>query len=544
MFKLLIVDDEKNTRESIKKHIAWDELGVDEVRTAKNGIEALEIADSYPPDILLCDIRMPKMGGIELAAEIRSRFPACKLIFLSGFADKEYLKSAISLKALQYIEKPIDIEEIKAAVSEAIAILKEELGRKNEASEARDKLLLSTPLLRSDVALALVSPENGAVTPAVLNSAKLLHFPTEGIYFCVSVLMNWSASTGEEVIAVKRPLLLQSLSRELEANSAELLAGLRPEGEELVLVLAYGKKPSSVEINLSLQAILKKLNEIAAGAFTVSMGIGSSAVSISELRGSYAEAAEAARLSFYGGFGRIYTFAGPLKKDYVLSDDFQDNFREVLMKDLPAALELIRKLTSAIASSRNIEPDKVRELYTGFLLDAASLSERMMPQAPPIKPQIPLMLQQLKKCRTLSGLSDALTAGIGSMFSIPPDSSIPNRKIQEAIRFIHTHYQDFALTVQRIADHTALNQNYLCTLFKRLTGETLNDYINKTRIEYAKKLLRDSGIKMYEVAERAGFSDPNYFATIFKKYAGSTPSQFRNSLPRNMDGLKESKAEI
>ena len=120
MFHLLIVEDEKRTREGLCRHIDWNGIGVDPVTAVAGGMEALLAVDEIRPDILLSDIRMPHMTGIELASIIRKKFPRCKINFLSGYADKEYLMSAIELKAVNYIEKPIDLTEIRNAVAKAV----------------------------------------------------------------------------------------------------------------------------------------------------------------------------------------------------------------------------------------------------------------------------------------------------------------------------------------------------------------------------------------------------------------------------------------
>lgn len=103
--KVLLVDDEPLTTESLERYIDWKGLGILEVRTASNGLEALELLPRFNPDVIVSDVRMPRMNGIEFATAARERYPDIKIIFLSGYSDKEYLKSAIHLKALSYVEK-------------------------------------------------------------------------------------------------------------------------------------------------------------------------------------------------------------------------------------------------------------------------------------------------------------------------------------------------------------------------------------------------------------------------------------------------------
>ena len=117
--KLLIADDEKLTREGLKNGIAWEELGIDEIRLAHDGRDALRIAETFLPDIVLTDVRMPHMDGIEMAKALKERFPELSVIFMSGYSDREYLKAAIRLRAVSYVEKPIHLNEVSAAVAAA-----------------------------------------------------------------------------------------------------------------------------------------------------------------------------------------------------------------------------------------------------------------------------------------------------------------------------------------------------------------------------------------------------------------------------------------
>ena len=120
MIKLIIVDDERVTRESLRDYIPWAELGIESVLTARNGTEALTLFESNRPNIVLTDIRMPKMDGIQLAERLREIEPRCKIVFLSGYADKEYLKRAIQLQATSYVEKPIDREDLLVKIRELL----------------------------------------------------------------------------------------------------------------------------------------------------------------------------------------------------------------------------------------------------------------------------------------------------------------------------------------------------------------------------------------------------------------------------------------
>ena len=119
MVKLLLVDDESFTRQGILETISWETLNIGEIREAYDGQNALEVLKDFEPDILLTDVRMPRLNGIELSFKIRDLYPNCSIIFMSGFSDKEYLKSAIHLKAISYVEKPIDLGELEISLRSA-----------------------------------------------------------------------------------------------------------------------------------------------------------------------------------------------------------------------------------------------------------------------------------------------------------------------------------------------------------------------------------------------------------------------------------------
>ena len=119
MYKLVIVDDEPATRQGIRTALNWSLFDIEIAGEASNGLEGLDLVERVRPDILICDIRMPKMDGISLVTELQSRYPGLQVLFLSGYSDKEYLKNAIRLDAVDYIFKPFELDELTSAVKKA-----------------------------------------------------------------------------------------------------------------------------------------------------------------------------------------------------------------------------------------------------------------------------------------------------------------------------------------------------------------------------------------------------------------------------------------
>ena len=135
--KVLLVEDEVLTREGLLMSIPWEELGIREIFTAEDGEEGLKTAGVHEPDIVMTDVRMPRMDGITMAFEIRKKNKKCRFIFISGYCDKDYLKSAIHLSAVNYIEKPIEIEEVVAALKQAMKQITEQRRQEEIETEYR-----------------------------------------------------------------------------------------------------------------------------------------------------------------------------------------------------------------------------------------------------------------------------------------------------------------------------------------------------------------------------------------------------------------------
>ena len=218
MFSLLIVDDEKITRDSLKAYIPWNELGIGTVETAKSGQTALELIPRIIPDIVLTDVRMPKMDGIELATRLKDLLPECKIIFLSGYSDKEYLKSAIHLKAINYIEKPVDLDEITRVLKDTVALCQEETEKKAEIKKLKSNLEESMPLISQEIASVLVK-ENADISRLMSKyDHPLINAPQDGYYTAACIQLNWNISSDFEKKELIKSNIMKMLSGDHTVN--------------------------------------------------------------------------------------------------------------------------------------------------------------------------------------------------------------------------------------------------------------------------------------------------------------------------------------
>ncbi|MDF2984619.1 MAG: response regulator [Eubacterium sp.] len=525
MLNLIIVDDEKTTRDSLETYIPWKELGIDSVTTAKNGLVALELAEKCPPDIILSDVRMPKMDGIELAINIRSRYPQCKIIFLSGYSDKEYLKSAINLKAVSYIEKPIQIDEIKTVISETVALCLDEEQQRLQTDKLNNIINENVPLIRQEISLELIK-DNPDLTHLSAKYEDVFNELTGAQSFAVFAIdIYWFQSADNNAkLDCKRQLLKAFCSN--SELSFKTLSGFTE--DNFMVVIALNEKessPLSIEIAYKLQNIL---NYISSGIFSYSIGIGTSAAALPLIQDSFYSACSAVQNQFYHASESIFEYSEWSGSYFEVDKSIYSDFKNCLKKqELAEAVNIITLLTETAASKADNDINSVKNVFFNLLLIIFEVARENHYINKTHDSEKKYIWQEIDATRTLYGLSKYVISHIETILVQANDKDSINRKLHGIMKYVHEHYAENSLTIQGIAQNVFLSQTYLCAFFKKSTGKTLNEFITEVRIEKSKELLKDSNIKLYEVATSIGFTDANYFSTLFKKYTGCTPSEFR-----------------
>lgn len=520
MLKLMIVDDEKRTRAGLRACIPWEECGIGEIREADDGSVALEIALTFEPDIILSDVRMPTMTGIELSRLVQEKLPRCKFIFISGYSDKEYLKAAIKLKAVSYIEKPIHVPELEECVRAVVETCFQENEKLRGEAEATAKLQSSVELLQSDLAVQLseraFDPEGFARLLAV-SGAKL---PFDDKY--VSVLFQAPPEYRECLDAAVREAY--------EAARLASIAGRRDDRHLVTLV----RLTSPADRQAIRQAVLRAVRvcEERIGpqaADPIAAGIGFVAEGLANARGSAVSAQLALEKARFLGIGLVSSQDDkPAASSPEPRESWEEPFAEAIARSDESVFRLIEKLGRELRT-QGVSADAARTLIYKLLLRLTREAGTLF---------LGRFLEQRKEeqlwrratgAGTLRELTALLEAETRELYAAMRDAGTKSRIVHETIRYIQQHYSNGDLTIGDIAHALGLTPAYLSMLFKRDTGRTINDYCNEYRIEQAKKLLADRQTKLIEVASATGYNDAKYFAKSFKRMTGITPSEYRES---------------
>ena len=508
--RLLIAEDELRAREGLKQMVP---AAFSEVRTAGNGQDALNIALEMKPDVVLCDVRMPKMNGIELARQLRLRFPDIHILFISAYSDKEYLKSAISIQADGYLEKPIDegelLDYLNRIAGEIENQYKKESQRNNLADLFARQQILHALLCRDDTqeeALRL----NPGLTRTVLEARTFLP---------VSIRMQWPGDSA----AVQYGFFS-------EVKLAQMLSQLSPDylfaslSESQIGVLYFGETvPSAAECRRQLYPVLETIRQANPQVLNVCACIGNPCAGLEALYDDYNAAHMQVRWMCFAGSDPCAV--GTLPESIPSMTDRSAQFETLLnTHQLDAAKQLIRAQTDRIIQGGAGSIEQTRQYYELLLAiclrvnGGAHADYRSTRAGTEIASTFSKLSTLTEMCRFICVRID----DIAPSMNLSDDQSA---LIQQVQSYIRQNLADSALSVQDIADKVGLSENYLSALFKRETGQTLHKVIVDLRIEQAKYLLMNR-YRASEVARRCGFSSTGYFHSVFKKYTGLSPAAF------------------
>ena len=512
IMKVLIVDDEELTRTGLVSSIDWESLGIHTVLQADDGINGLETARIHKPEIILCDVRMPRMDGIAMLEQLETILPDTIPIFMSGYSDKEYLKAAIKLRAIRYIEKPLNPEEIREAVGEAreLYLHKQRMHR----SEALHSMETSSRL-----ALQLTVPY-GANARVIDKLAEELSISLTSSTYFTAVIVQLAApldSTDQEES-------YHALNSFLEHSH---MHGFYAEkkSQYLVYYLFGAARPS--------EGFLKKLESFFCQSFShcqkYHIAAGNTVCGVSKAYQSYESAVILLQSSFFYPSGTFLRQQDPERSEVSFSGQLPLSPEQDFLEELTAQREnscdaLLDSLYSTYACSRRFLPNQVKELYYK-LFSAVEKAEKQLKISG--NQQTAGIVDSLEKCFTFQELHEDLRLKTRKFFDAARNSVQENSTIYLIKDYISKNYANETLSVKDISSHVFLSASYVCTFFKNETGQTLNQYLTEYRMEKAKQLLADPRYKISDISSKVGYNDGNYFGKSFKKYTGFSPSEYR-----------------
>ncbi|MUT68262.1 response regulator [Paenibacillus sp. NEAU-GSW1] len=541
MLNVIIVDDELLMRIGLKSMINWEEHGFYMIGEAANGKEALELALQHSPDLIITDIKMPVMDGLELIRQASQHFSNCQYVILSCLDEFQYAKEALRLGAVDYLIKSdmkqqqlLDVlsmvkkknerllhnsggEVFKQHYKEGIGYLKESLfkelfsGFRNEEEIVSRSKALGISLVQGSMVLIKLRIDRfeRIRQKYVEQDEKLLR------YAVINMM--------EELIPRKwrREVIVESSSEYLLIMNMPEMEG-EPENRSLLGYEEVMPKDRLDRLFASISGAMKDYLNI-----SLSIGISGVASGYNGLRKAYQEADMALRLLFFEREGNAIYFEDGTKRlrnndSFVLSREEESRFRRLVEEDEAGAQAYLEQLWKK-ADAEGVTENEVRKLYFRLL----TLMNSCFPSIPETGARGYTPYELLLQEERLYGLHELLIHYLQQCLTHNQSTDDRNQSYAEqASEIIMNHYAE-DLSLQSVANQINVNPSYLSRIFKQETGSNFVSFLTRVRMDRAQHFLKGKNMKVYEVAEMVGYPNTAYFSKLFKKVTGATPEEYR-----------------
>jgi two-component system response regulator YesN len=539
LYRVMIVDDEPVIRKYIISFISWQALGCKVVYEARNGCEALEYIKLNHVDIIIADIRMSGMDGIELSKYICQNYPFIKVIILTAYADFAYAQSALRYNVVDFVVKTNPDEKLVEAIKKAIILIEQQKEIEKKMKHLEDKVCNSIIEMTEKLIIDII---NGIITNPkdIENKAKALNLDIKN-YFIIaflvlkthgkgnapehndSILMTTQTEYNNLPFSIKKfiSLALKKYNHYTATINKHLL----------VAIVSFENSDKNANIKpliITCNDILKMSNNFM--KFNISIGISQMHSRLYRLPQAFREALNAVSWKFSGDSG-ISVFTEGKHKNitdfFTIARKYIDQIINFIREgDQKNAISALTEFFSELKSS--CEPV---ERIKGLSMLLCSHCFSLLPD-----PDMELfshsenetdILRQIQECHSAHSLFVLIRSVIISVSEkIRLNTGKKNYLVREVNQFIKQNYK-YKVSLTAIARQLHINSSYLSRVYKKETGISITEALNRYRIEKAKKLLDNSTNKIFEVASSVGIEDPAYFTHVFTKYCGQSPSEYQ-----------------
>ncbi len=513
IMRIVIADDEMHVRKRLETRVKWNELGFEEPILCADGDELLEELLKNGADVVLTDIRMPRMDGIDAVREARKVFTQLEVILMSAYDDKEYLKSALDLHVLGYLEKPFSIEQVSE-------LLHQTLQGFNEKKEQENQIGIAKENWRYD-----------CLTQAAKSLCRFQN--QDEIQHTLSKVYPEFASASSYCA-----ILIQSRAEELEylpmEESARFFRRMEKEGW---CGICTGMKHGGIVIFLAhsedkVNRILQQLSNDPDHDRKV-IAVGSCVSDIAMLYHSYQDAVITLERHFYHNrtILRVREREHETKAyDAKMLEDGQESFLFALnSKNRIACCSYLEELRDTLKKYDATLVRVAKNYY--FKLAIYVLQSRKQKNAGVSEYYLWELIYQSRSIDELHHfLMELLEKNLTQEEALSGTSGVSGISIDVILNYIEENLQNPELSLNQISRTYYVSVTYLCVFFKEKTGMTIKNYIIGQRMKKAAKLLAYTDMKIADVAYAVGFSDQCYFAKSFGRYFGESPSCYREEM--------------
>lgn len=509
MYRMIIIDDEPIVREGLMRLLSWKDYQFEVCAQGIDGIDGLEKVLKYQPDLVLVDVKMPGMSGLELIQKAKEKGFKGQFIILTGFSDFDFAKTAISLGVRDYLLKPVDEDELSENICAMVKEWEEisKLRKINEFNEqtAIQELIRSILLFHKD-------------KEQLLYQMKMYHYNFEYSKYCVAILCN-------QVGSVKIGLEYPSKEKlDVMIKGIENIDYINIE-DKWVLI---GKGISYQNILHTLLENNKKLHNIFNDKYFICMG--HDVVHWEDIHYSYECAKLLSEYQFIFHNEEAVTIDALKEcKEIVIDNLFELISFQIEVGDLEELKRSFIKIEE-YCKLKLLKESDVKILLSHHLFMTRNTLEERYEKRKGEFPEYNVVSNWIKGAPTLKDLLTYATDYCVKLSQIIAASGTEN-VIRRVHVYVEKNYQK-DLKLESIAKVFNYNSAYLGKLFKKEMGENFNNFLDHIRIENAKRMLTESDLKVYQVSERVGYSNIDYFYSKFKRYVGISPKEFKKTVSK------------
>ncbi len=534
MLKVFIADDEYYFRQALKASIDWESNGFTICGEARDGEDALEKICMLKPDIVLLDINMPMMNGLEVMQMIKETEIGCKVIIITGHDEFDYALQAIQLGVSNFILKPIDKKQLLNALNDIKDLITQKRNLSIEMDCLKTRLEQNLPQLRDQMLHSLIYGNATIEKHALIEKMRHLGIDLLASKIMVTVMEidyddNWVWDEHD------RSLWMQAILEIVEKIILEKIQGaICFDNEEKICVMLGFEDPSDEDI---LAKVIPKLYQIKDAVeehldFTVTIGVGGIYNGIENITLSYDEAINALSNRIIVGSNQIIPFK-TISENRLSVVFYTTEYRQQLLialrlLDASQCYTILDHVFENIKASCT-SPELIRITCIGIISTGlefmAETKISVSKEAGLDLAGIFETIQTIKKIDEMKEYIKRVISGIVDNVSRNKKAAI-SKFVEKALEYIHDNYANEDMNIKEIAEHVYVNYGHLCFLFKRETGMTMNDYIVNYRMNKAKELIENGANYIADISNRVGYINPNYFGKCFKKHFGLSPSTF------------------
>lgn len=504
MYKLLVVDDEYQTRKGLCELFDWESMNIRVVGDASDGDEAILLLEELRPDILLTDVRMHRMDGLELARRARELQPGIGIVFISGYSDADFLRDALHVGASDYIYKPIRLDELENTMKKLVDKLRQQ-------EETRILLEKSKPMLAERF---LRSWFHGLLDDKQAIRSKLnllgLHFPETGGLYAAAFQPQWDSfpDTGE---AENCQIILEKIIR---VNLDNVLTCAQGTGVIALISANINETGATLKNvrNKAQEALHTPVAVVVSREYSDWLEAPIAVQEATKILASQVLAEEQDILYYAEEYDNPPTNVtlpdSELLERYVLSGniDMLTQTVEKMVEDAGKNTQILRKVLMSVM----LRVDLVLQRQGMNELDSLDFCRKIM------------------SCQSISAMKKLVVVSLQQACN-----AVETRReqayspvIERVMEIIRAHYDEH-LSVNMLAEQVHYSPAHLSTLFKKETGVTLSEVILRTRLKEAMDLLRTTLEPVSVIAGKTGYADVQYFSRVFKQFTGLTPLEYR-----------------